>query len=470
MIIYGSLFVCSPKLGTVSAATEFGGILAVDTTWTQAESPYTLNGNVLVENGVTLTIQPGAIINLGSYYLKVNGTLNAVGDSSDPIVFNADLNSGAQITFSKFSAVWNETTSTGCIIENALLSCPLSLSTAVKINNNVIENQINVQSPITGTPLISNNTIKGGIIIGDTFGDAIIANNSIIGSGVYFGAMNPPNITLSGNTISGCSAGINVVCWGHAPHSTLFQLIEDNLIVNNTCGIVLTVMIGSSQPVIKNNTITNNTVGIRAIPDWGYNAHNSTILYNNIYGNSQYNFENLLTTNINATYNWWGTTNQQSISQSMYDFKNDFNLGTVNFDPFLTSPNANTPTCAIVTAGTGGSISSSGIERLNFGDSKTYSITPNSGYHIADVKVNGTSIGTVTSYNLQNIGGLTTIAATFAPDATPSPSSTSTPTNTPAVPEFSIATVLFLIAAVTAIAIIIKVSLQNRCSQQPRPF
>jgi hypothetical protein len=42
---------------------------------------------------------------------------------------------------------------------------------------------------------------------------------------------------------------------------------------------------------------------------------------------------------INASYNWWGTTDTAAINESIHDFKNDFNLGIVNFVPFLTAPN-----------------------------------------------------------------------------------------------------------------------------------
>jgi len=43
---------------------------------------------------------------------------------------------------------------------------------------------------------------------------------------------------------------------------------------------------------------------------------------------------------LNTAYNWWGTTNTTAINQSIRDFKNDFNLGKVNFTPFLTEPNS----------------------------------------------------------------------------------------------------------------------------------
>jgi len=68
----------------------------------------------------------------------------------------------------------------------------------------------------------------------------------------------------------------------------------------------------------------------------------------------------------------------------------------------------------LASAGPGGSISPSGNVTVNYGDSKTFTITPNSGYHITDVKVDGVSVGPVSTYTFQNITADHTIEATFA--------------------------------------------------------
>ena len=72
------------------------------------------------------------------------------------------------------------------------------------------------------------------------------------------------------------------------------------------------------------------------------------------------------------------------------------------------------PSYTITTsAGTGGSISPSSpsVER---GSSQTFTITPNTGYNVSDVKVDGTSVGAVSSYTFSNVTATHTIAATFA--------------------------------------------------------
>ena len=65
-------------------------------------------------------------------------------------------------------------------------------------------------------------------------------------------------------------------------------------------------------------------------------------------------------------------------------------------------------------AGTGGSISPSGAVSVSSGASKTFTITPNSGYRVTSVLVDGTSVGAVTTYTFSNVTANRTIAATFA--------------------------------------------------------
>lgn len=64
----------------------------------------------------------------------------------------------------------------------------------------------------------------------------------------------------------------------------------------------------------------------------------------------------------------------------------------------------------------GGSISPSGNVSAREDTDKTFTITPNSGYHISDVLVDGKSIGAVTSYTFEDVQEKHTIEAVFAKD------------------------------------------------------
>ncbi|NDB07232.1 MAG: hypothetical protein EBX97_00805, partial [Actinobacteria bacterium] len=64
-------------------------------------------------------------------------------------------------------------------------------------------------------------------------------------------------------------------------------------------------------------------------------------------------------------------------------------------------------------AGANGSISPLGTRSLEYGTRDTITITPNVGYKVANVTVNGVSVGSVTQYIIESVTGTTTIVATF---------------------------------------------------------
>lgn len=66
------------------------------------------------------------------------------------------------------------------------------------------------------------------------------------------------------------------------------------------------------------------------------------------------------------------------------------------------------------TSGANGSVTPAGATTVNFGVDQAYAITPNAGYHIADVLVDGSSVGAVSSYNFPAVSANHTISATFA--------------------------------------------------------
>ena len=65
------------------------------------------------------------------------------------------------------------------------------------------------------------------------------------------------------------------------------------------------------------------------------------------------------------------------------------------------------------TAGTGGSISPSGNVSVREGRDQTFTITPDKGYAVANVKIDGKSIGAVKSYTFENVSRTHTIEVIF---------------------------------------------------------
>ncbi|MCX6197679.1 MAG: lamin tail domain-containing protein [Bacteroidetes bacterium] len=73
----------------------------------------------------------------------------------------------------------------------------------------------------------------------------------------------------------------------------------------------------------------------------------------------------------------------------------------------------NTPSNITASAGTNGTISSVGVSSLACGGSKIYTITPDPGYAVSIVTVDGSSVGAVTTYTFSNVTTAHTINATF---------------------------------------------------------
>ena len=81
-------------------------------------------------------------------------------------------------------------------------------------------------------------------------------------------------------------------------------------------------------------------------------------------------------------------------------------------DDFFTT--SITPSYTITASATeGGTISPSGDIKVNKGESKTFTLTANTGYFLQDVIVDGVSVGAKTSYTFSNVQGPHTISAKY---------------------------------------------------------
>jgi hypothetical protein len=388
------IFIAILFLGSVRADTNVVGIISSDTTWTKVNCPYLLTGNMLVDTGASLTIEAGVTVNLNDYYIMVNGTLYTEGNSSDKINFN-----NGEIIFTQYSKVWNQQESSGCIIQNAIINqTVISTSNSIKIDSSIINNDISV----TSSSIISNSTIDGDIssisstisnnnITGEIHSlNSIISNNRVKGD-ITVGSVTPGGFTTAeesstvfGNTVegtisSGSPKGIpeifdntvsggGIVCTGYGSiHNNYvhdcdvgiglssvrvfggelacFAIVENNTVVDNDKGIRIVLSSlngpGTLTPTIQYNTIERNSIGI-SLYESNYDT-TPTIRYNNIENNFEYNFYLSASNSPDLRYNWWGTTDESVISQSIYDSKYDFNLREVIFVPFLSEPIAVIP-------------------------------------------------------------------------------------------------------------------------------
>ncbi|MCE1202947.1 MAG: hypothetical protein LWX09_12720, partial [Bacteroidia bacterium] len=112
---------------------------------------------------------------------------------------------------------------------------------------------------------------------------------------------------------------------------------------------------------------------------------------------------------------WLSSTAQVVNLNENLSFTNQAQVGNW-LQPFILTYNVNSPPpqfSITATAGTGGSISPSGVVNVTQGANQTFTITPNAGYLIADVLVNGQSVGALSSYTFTNVQGNQSIHATF---------------------------------------------------------
>lgn len=96
----------------------------------------------------------------------------------------------------------------------------------------------------------------------------------------------------------------------------------------------------------------------------------------------------------------------------------DNNYNDATSAPFVLMIKPATPTgepnyTIKATAGAGGSISPSGNVSVREGGDQTFTITPDKGYAVANVKIDGKSIGAVKSYTFENVSSPHTIEAIF---------------------------------------------------------
>jgi hypothetical protein len=234
--------------------------------------------------------------------------------------------------------------------------------------------------------------------------------------------------SISGNSISGYFDDTAISLNGGTP-TVEWNQISNSYGYNSSSGYSQGGFKISSgtRALIQNNTITKNAMGIYCESDL------VTIVCNNILDNSYYNiYLRSITNNVNATYNWWGTTDTQTINQTIYDFKNDFNLGKVNFTPFLTEPNSAAPPIP-----TQPSITPTPL--LTSSPTPTFSATP-------------------TLTPTQSSNHSPTITQSSTPSLSPNPtlSPSQNPTPSPATPqnEFSGTVTVIIIVLAVAVAVL----------------
>ena len=383
-IIVGTQFIVS---SAIAGTTYVSGIISANTVWDPTGSPYIVTGNVLVNVAVTLDIEPGVEVRIDEdKYIMIEGTLNAIGTEADSIIITKNgterwqrlrfkpASAGSlmycRIEYANNSAIYDDAASSLYIGYNTISNNStgsayggggIYSSGSPTITGNTISNnsanyggggiRSDYGSPtITGNTISNNSADNGGGIYSD--GSATITGNTITdnsargGGGIY----SDGSPTITGNTITDNSAGLSGggICSYGSP------TITGNTISNNSADLSGGGIYSPGSATITGNTISNNsaddgggiysdgsaTIKYNTITDTTesaiyINSDSALIDSNNIYATG-YAVWNNDTFDINARYNYWGTTDSATIAnEKIWDFYDDFEKGIVYYEPFL---------------------------------------------------------------------------------------------------------------------------------------
>ena len=75
--------------------TNVSGVINNNTTWTKANSPYVLTGDVTVSDGTILTLEAGTILKRDglSFQILIDGAIDIAGEESDSVFIEDSFSS-----------------------------------------------------------------------------------------------------------------------------------------------------------------------------------------------------------------------------------------------------------------------------------------------------------------------------------------------------------------------------------------
>ncbi|MFC1552527.1 T9SS type A sorting domain-containing protein [Candidatus Latescibacterota bacterium] len=328
---------------TVFAQTEVGGVISDITTWTLARSPYIVVGNILVMEGVSLTIEPGVEVKFDiDKSLMIEGELIAKGTESNMIIFTSNQVSPESgdwgyILFadSSIDATYDgdENYTGGCILEYCIVeyaggstvrengairinfAFPLISYSTVRNNTSTgifFWNPTSTRTPLPDDTLrITNCTIHnndgssptgewgsaGGINVSYfvSYGNTtIISNNTIYGNiglqagGIYIEPGYQGKGILSNNKIYGNTApeggGIYLKARG-CNYDITYNIIHDNISLNQSGGGIFLYPYEAFGSV-ANNIICNNTTQYYGGGIYVFYEGDTLNISNNIFANN----------------------------------------------------------------------------------------------------------------------------------------------------------------------------------------
>ncbi|RLD55658.1 MAG: hypothetical protein DRJ05_12615 [Bacteroidetes bacterium] len=314
-LILDSVILISKATKELSGSVQ--GTLFSDTT-------YIVTANIIINNGETLTIEPGTEIKFDGYYsLNISGMIISAGTPQEQILFTSnEVNpSAGNWVGIRFSGT------TGSILSNAVLeygggsqSSDLPL---LKISNsNLLVDSCRVQYSnaagilITGgEPEIRNshiNDVEGWALRVTADGSGNFLNNKIYNCGPSAALVLRNGALAEGNWVFN-NSGVGILC---PVNEGTPAIIHKNVIYNNGTGILLN---GGGKALINYNTIYNNdTEGIEIEENSESDVTGNIISSNNV----GIEIEELSPSSVTISYNL--------VDNNNYDFINPpVGVGTI---------------------------------------------------------------------------------------------------------------------------------------------
>jgi len=297
------------------------GTLPDNSVWTTPNSPYIIDGDVIIGADSSLTIDPGVTVKFTSgTSMMVNGLLTADGIAGSPIIFTSNASTPAAGDWGRIEFV--NTTDPATLLDH----CVVEYGGAGSRNTNLFYE--------AGSPTIhiTNSTIRyssgNGVTIRTS--QLQISGSTFYGNanwGVYGDAFLATGTNISNSTVRQNSVGgIRI------PNNAL--LTVDNVTVDsNDVGIEIGI---GSEATVTNCDINENRRGIVTLHDANPNIH-----YNNIFGNTEYGVYHPGPNSVDARRNYWGDMNGPTNDRYNPAGAGDRITNYVNFEPFMATQTIN---------------------------------------------------------------------------------------------------------------------------------
>jgi len=390
-------------VATILALLFVSGLLAIDVsgaqsgTWSPANNPYRLTGDVTIPAGSVLTIEPGVIVQAtGNFRINAEGSIQAVGTETDSIRFENDQNPPTNLW--KGIRLENDTEVSNfmhIVVEYAeyginAVDSPIEVSYSrfshnqrglhlfgignpdpapMNVHHNIIEHtqQNGILIPQDSNAWVHHNEVRYNGTVTQYYGAIQLANQSpggqnnpiiehnyihsnfkqgitawdVVGAGAI-------NATIRYNHIEGNLTGIYLL--------NSSGIVHDNMIINNfipgdsNSGAGMMIGGATSMPYIAGNTITGNFTGFyitsNAMPCLGDLAENHPFAYGMNIIQDNIDESNTLHSVVCASYpnsgnvikaenNDWGVYTADEIDIGIMDNQDSAALPTVDFEPWF---------------------------------------------------------------------------------------------------------------------------------------